>query len=114
MEKERAFSDGVSSEKRNWIDKIKKLARNMVDEKELEKNIYQHCAPRTVEELYYRKIFEAFYPNGENWIKDFWMPKWCPETMDPSARTLNTYNTISDNKEAFCKKELEENQELKQ
>jgi len=95
--KKEAFSDGVSSEKNNWIDKIRKLARSMVDEKELESNIYKHCSPRTVEELYYRKIFEAFYPNGENWIKEYWMPKWSPETMDPSARTLNTYHMRQQN-----------------
>lgn len=87
--KKEAFSDGVSSEKKNWIDKIKNMAKNMVSESDMK--TYQHCRPRTLEELYYRKIFEAFYPDGENWIKDFWMPKWSPETTDPSARTLNIY-----------------------
>ena len=85
-----AFSDGVSSEKKNWIEKIKKMAKSYVDKSELD--MYNHCAPRTEEELYYRKIFDAFFSEGEEWIPAFWMPKWSPETIDPSARTLNIYS----------------------
>ena len=87
-----AFSDGVSSEKNNWLDKIKAMANGMIDDGnfELAKRTTLHCSPRTKEEMYYRTIFNAFYKN-DNWILDYWMPKWSPETVDPSARTLNIY-----------------------
>ena len=37
--------------------------------------------------MYYRYLFEQKYPNRENVIPYFWMPKWS-KTSDPSARTL--------------------------
>jgi len=41
------------------------------------------------ESLYYRQIFESQYPDCENVIPHFWMPKWCDSKHDPSARELN-------------------------
>jgi len=55
--------------------------------------VIKHCAPRTKEEYFYRKIFDALYTNAEDFIPDFWMPQWSPETVDPSARTLTIYNS---------------------
>lgn len=92
--KKEAFSDGVSSEKKNWILKLQKLAKQIITQEDMDSNIL-HCKPRTEEECYYRKVFDAFYKNGENWIKDFWMPKWSPETIDPSARTLTLYSDVT-------------------
>lgn len=102
-----AFSDGVSSEKNNWLDKIKSLTNASIDDSTfaLAKKTILHCPPRTKEELYYRKIFNAFYKSEscDNWIIDYWMPKWSPETIDPSARTLTLYSNM--NKES--KEEVE-------
>lgn len=88
-----AFSDGVSSVKNNWLDKLKKIASSSIDDELFEKLVknYTHLCPRTKEELYYRKIYNGFYNNDE-WIPKYWMPKWSGETIDPSARTLNIYN----------------------
>jgi asparagine synthase (glutamine-hydrolysing) len=92
--KKEAFSDGVSSQQKNWLDKIKKMAKLHVTDEEMQNvaNIIKHCTPRTKEEYFYRKIFDTFYKNAEDFIPDFWMPKWSPETIDPSARTLTIYN----------------------
>ena len=89
-----AFSDGVSSEKNNWLDKIKTLANMRISDEtfESEVKLIHHSPPRTKEELYYRKIFNAFYSDCDNWISDYWMPKWSGETIDPSARTLTLYS----------------------
>ena len=41
----------------------------------------------------YKKLFIEFF--GEKClsvIPYMWMPKWSPETTDPSARTLSIYN----------------------
>jgi len=92
-----AFSDGVSSEKNNWLDKLKSYINASIDDGnfELAKRTILHCPPRTKEELYYRTIFNAFAYN-EQWIVDYWMPKWSPETIDPSARTLRIYGELNE------------------
>lgn len=43
------------------------------------------------EKTHYLNIFKKYYPNCENIIPYYWMPKWSPETTDPSARTLDNY-----------------------
>ena len=53
-----------------------------------------HCKPFTKESLMYREIFERYYPNGAEMIKDFWMPNKSWEgcnVNDPSARVLSNY-----------------------
>ena len=51
--------------------------------------LYPNNTPKTKEAFYYRKIFESFYPKKSNVIPHFWMPKWCGEVNDPSARELD-------------------------
>ena len=95
--KKEAFSDGVSSQTKNWLDKIKKMAKLFVSDDDMDNvgQLISHCVPRTKEEYFYRKIFDTFYKNAEDFIPDFWMPKWSPETIDPSARTLAIYEAPS-------------------
>ena len=59
--KKEAFSDGVSSEKQNWLDKIKAIANASIDDATFEmiKKTTIHSPPRTKEEVYYRMIFNA-------------------------------------------------------
>jgi len=38
------------------------------------------------EEAYYKQIYDSMYPAGLVPYK--WMPRWCPETSDPSAKTI--------------------------
>jgi asparagine synthase (glutamine-hydrolysing) len=52
-----------------------------------------HNPPKTKEQMYYRKIYEDLYPNTENCIPYFWMPKYV-DTDDCSARTLDIYNNV--------------------
>ena len=53
-----------------------------------------YLMPKTPEEYYYRFLFTSMY--GLNPIAATvpyrWMPKWSPETTDPSARTLAVYD----------------------
>jgi len=44
---------------------------------------------RNDEKMYYSDIFSLYY--NQRIIPHMWMPKWSPETSDPSARTLSTY-----------------------
>ena len=42
------------------------------------------------EKLYYKKLFDTFYPNCSHILPYFWMPKYTL-SKDPSARTLDVY-----------------------
>ena len=96
-----AFSDGVSTPEKAWFQEIQDRVAKLVPDNWKEKSILSyshHMLPKTPEEYYYRFLFTTSY--GLSAIKATvpyrWMPKWCPETNDPSARTLQIYNTASD------------------
>ena len=94
--KKEAFSDGVSATEKPWHAEIDSWARSQIPNvDELLKTAsetYPHCTPETAEALLYRHIFEQFYgKESATLIPYFWMPKWSPETTDPSARTLSLY-----------------------
>ena len=83
-----AFSDGVSGEK-SWYEICQEYAIQEVDDNWQEKaNVFRHLTPKTAEAYYYRALFNKYYKNAETCIPYFWMPKWSPETNDPSALTL--------------------------
>lgn len=86
-----AFSDGVSSQEKSWYEIIQekllgsKLVSKRWKEISYEKNYWPE--PKTEEAFYYREQFEKHYSHtGRLW--PYWMPRWSPETSDPSARTL--------------------------
>jgi asparagine synthase (glutamine-hydrolysing) len=85
-----AFSDGVSNKKKSWHIIIQNFLEDKVSEDELlnAQKLYPHNTPKTKEAYYYRKIFEKYYPKKCYVIPHFWMPKWCGNVNDPSAREL--------------------------
>ncbi|KAK3108126.1 hypothetical protein FSP39_001696 [Pinctada imbricata] len=87
-----AFSDGITSVKRSWFEILQDHIEEQINDSELQdaSAIYPHNTPVTKEALYYRKIFEKYYPEKSAWIPYFWMPKWSTSS-DPSARTLKHY-----------------------
>ena len=90
-----AFSDGVSSQKRSWYKIIEEKVQQQTNiTYDLEKN-YDHNSPQTLEQLYYRTIFEKYYPNQGLNIPYYWMPKYIDAT-DSSARSLDIYNGITE------------------
>lgn len=91
-----AFSDGVSSSEKSWYQEIQERVAKLVPEDWTEKaKDYEYLKPKTAEQFYYRFSFHAAY--GQDYAKFavpyFWMPKWSPETTDPSARTLSVYSS---------------------
>ena len=87
-----AFSDGVSSEQKSWYQEVQERVNVPADWQELA-NTYAEPVPKTPEAFYYRTLYESMYKNtGDYW--PFWMPKWSPDTTDPSARTLKL-NTLT-------------------
>lgn len=90
-----AFSDGVSSQKRSWY---KIIEERVGQQREITydiNKIYQHNSPQTLEQLYYRTIFEQYYPNMGEHIPYFWMPKYT-DASDCSARSLTIYKSLSE------------------
>jgi len=90
-----AFSDGISGDAGSWYSIIsEKLSVNkdifaidiLADITDIE-----HNTPTTTEQLYYRKLYDGFYPHTAHSIPYFWMPKYVNAT-DSSARTLDIYN----------------------
>lgn len=87
--KKEAFSDGVSTTGRSLYTIIQEYADKQIDKFIVGTN---HNVPRTKEQMYYRQLFDSYYPNLETVVPYFWMPKYI-EATDPSARTLSIYST---------------------
>lgn len=86
-----ALSDGVSGTDKSWYQIIQTHIESLVSDEEYEANRYKYtyCPPFTKESYYYRKVFcKYFGEERTNVIPYYWMPKWSPETKDPSARVL--------------------------
>jgi asparagine synthase (glutamine-hydrolysing) len=88
-----AFSDAVGH---SMVDYLKAKAESLYSDADLRAAglKYPYATPFTKESLWYRDIFEGFYPGRAGLIKDFWMPNrsWqgC-DVDDPSARVLANY-----------------------
>ncbi len=88
-----AFSDAVGHSLVNYI---KAYAETLYTEKEYEekRKKYAFSTPFTKESLLYRELFEKYYPDNAEMVKDFWMPNKSWEgcnVNDPSARVLSNY-----------------------
>ena len=89
-----AFSDGVSSKDKSWYLIIQEHIVDIVNYNKylafvMEKQ-FTHNNPNTLEQKYYRYLFETNYANCGAVIPYFWMPKYV-NAKDASARTLETY-----------------------
>ena len=92
-----ALSDGVSTTENSWYNIIQRHIDSLVTDEEYltNKDQFKHNTPYTKESYYYRKKFVEYFGNGENVAKlipYFWLPRWCENATDPSARTLSVYN----------------------
>lgn len=88
--KKEAFSDGVTSDTRSWHKIIEEFVDKKISDNDFKtlQNNFSFNKPLTKEALYYRIIFERTYNKFENIIPYFWMPKWCGDVSDPSAREI--------------------------
>lgn len=93
-----AFSDGVSTPEKAWFQEIQDRLETNVEWKKNNPSVYQgHLVPTTGEEYYYWYNFIASYGIValKTTVPYKWMPKWCPDAKDPSARTLSVYHVSS-------------------
>jgi asparagine synthase (glutamine-hydrolysing) len=81
-----AMSDGVSLLERSWSTIIQERAKRLLnyirDGLEAEKALYL---------LYFNK----HYKGCEKQIPYMWLPKWCGDVKDPSARVLSIYKGVA-------------------
>lgn len=93
--KKEAFSDGVSSLQKSWYQIIEEKITELVESGSVclptNPNYKNINLPRTLEQDYYRFLYEIFYPNTAYIVPYFWMPRFVNAT-DASARTLELYN----------------------
>jgi len=84
------FSDSVSSKNRSWSEIIKDHVETLVSDGEFanEAAQFQHDTPQYKEAYYYRKIFTQTYGKHQNLTPYQWLPRWCGDIKDPSARKL--------------------------
>jgi asparagine synthase (glutamine-hydrolysing) len=88
-----AFSDGVSSQTRNWFTIIHEHIENIIKNTDIEKgNDEYHFTnpPYDRESFYYRMLFEKYYKNHGNVIPYYWRHPFS-KNLDPSARLLDYY-----------------------
>lgn len=76
-----AMSDGVSLHKRSWSTIIQEYASEVL---RIENGL-------EAEKKMYLIIFNKFYSDCQHQIPYYWLPKWCGEVQDPSARVLSVY-----------------------
>ena len=114
-----AFSDGVSSQQRSWFEIIQERVQQMVESDPILKGEIKgligkngvdtinasntsldgldkyeiHNRPKTMEQAYYRYLYNKDYLGCEHTIPYFWMPRFV-EANDASARTLDIYRDI--------------------
>jgi len=89
MRRKEAFSDGVSGESRSLYLVLQEYC-NAVAEINPDVDLYGHLIPTTLEQRYYRQLFENTYPGMGKVVPYFWMPKYV-DASDASARTLPIY-----------------------
>jgi asparagine synthase (glutamine-hydrolysing) len=91
--KKAAFSDAVSNAETSWYKSVIKLASETISQSDVTSCVYEINKPMTIDALYYRRIFETYYPGRDNIIEHYWLPKFQEkEVYDPSATVLDGFN----------------------
>jgi asparagine synthase (glutamine-hydrolysing) len=88
------FSDSVSKKDKSWSTVIKEYVDKQVTDAEYDsqKSQFTFNPPQTKEAYYYRSIFHKLYGDACDQLTPYqWLPKWCGEVLDPSARVLSIY-----------------------
>jgi asparagine synthase (glutamine-hydrolysing) len=77
-----AMSDGVSLHGRSWSTIIQEEAMRCLGTSN----------GLLAEKSLYLSLFQKYYAGCEAQIPYYWLPKWCGDVQDPSARVLSIYN----------------------
>lgn len=85
------MSDGVSSQSKGWYEIIQEHISKMYTDEEFNilKSKYTWNPPLSKEALYFREVFNKYYPDRDKTIPYYWLPKWSGNITEPSARVLD-------------------------
>lgn len=79
--------DGFSDSNGSFVKDLQAYIDIIISDEELADQPYFENPPLTKEALFYRRIFEKYYPDQGHLIPKMWLPKWV-ETTDPSGELL--------------------------
>ena len=87
------FSDSVSNKKRSWFEIIQSYVDTIISDSEFVrcKDDFTFDTPKTKEAYFFRKVYTEFYGHHQNLTPYQWLPRWCGDIVDPSARVLQIY-----------------------
>jgi len=87
-----AFSDGVSSPENSWHKILQAHIEKQVSDADFENRAtrFPFNTPQLKETYYYRTLFERYYPGRESVIPYYWLPRFCGDLKDPSAREIKS------------------------
>lgn len=83
-----AFSDACNTKEINWFRLLQSRLDKEISDEELINSPFEFNKPQIKEALYYRRIFNEYYPNRDNVITHYWLPTWNVDIKDPSAEIL--------------------------
>lgn len=86
-----AFSDGVSHPENSWHRILQAHIESKVSDQDFTQRAirFPFNTPALKETYYYRTIFESYYPGNLNRvIPYYWLPRFCGDLQDPSAREI--------------------------
>lgn len=91
-----AFSDAISTQERSWYVMIQEHVESLYSDEDLKnaQKYYTYLPPISKEALHYRLLFEKYYgPHSSTArvLPFYWLPKWCGNITEPSARVLDVY-----------------------
>ena len=87
------MSDGVSSQKKGWFQIIQDHVNQKMSDDHFNSEIkkYSFNPPKTKEALYFREIYNNHFKSADKLIPYYWLPKWCGDISEASARVLDVY-----------------------
>lgn len=88
-----AFSDGVSGTAGTWYQLIERRVQSL-DVHDLVLEEPDVNVPTTLEQRYYRQLFDNMYPGSATVVPYFWMPRYV-DAVDSSARSLDIYRSAT-------------------
>ena len=88
--KKEAFSDGVSAPENSWHKILAAHIESVVGDADFAARAerFPFNTPQLKETYYYRSLFEGFYPGRAGVIPYYWLPRFCGDMKDPSAREI--------------------------
>lgn len=96
-----AMSDGVSEHRRSWSQVIQDHVHQSLLGDYVMPRVMPIKDPVDVERDWFRRTFNRYYGGCEETIPYDWLPKWCGDVKDASARVLQVYKDKIEQTETY-------------